>query len=118
MISFFRRIFLVERKPSKKREPKTLTFPEIGWKITLPKQFDLLDEGHVATYLKNHPAHAPGKTGEHLPKTLFITQFGHANFFNCFIGLLPASEANEMVSREKELSKKKLTELYHSKYHK
>lgn len=116
MISFFRRIF--KKKPSKKKEPKTLTFPEIGWKITLPKQFNLLDENHAAAYLKNHPAHAPGVTGEHQPKTLFIAQFGHANFFNCFMGLLPALEADEAVGREKDSSKKKLTDLYHSKYHK
>jgi len=123
MTSFFGKLSkLFKKKPAKKKEPNTLTFPEIGWKITIPKEFRVLNEKEAIDFFK----HGFGKSeksifensGKLLPKILFVAQVDSGNLFRCYIVKLAESLNEANVTEHKEASKKFLLDFYKQRYHK
>jgi hypothetical protein len=123
MTSFLRKLSgLFKKKPSKKKEPKTLTFPEIGWKITIPREFRLLDNKEADAFFK----HGWGRSEKSIfegsdalsPKILFVAQVDSGNVFHGYMVRLNEKLAAENVAAHKESSKKHLLDIYKQKYHK
>ncbi len=123
MTSFFGKLSkLFKKKPAKKKEPNTLSFPEIGWKITIPREFRILDEKEAVDFFK----HGAGKSersifensGTLSPKILFVAQVDSGNLFRCYIVKLTETLNEEHVAGHKDASKNYLLDLYKQRYHK